>query len=191
MIPAHRIEMIGDWAGQLEKLDPRKWAEVLNEELSQGVYLGASVIEGKAKKGVARGRSSWPKKHPWTIPIRRSEGESGRGRMRVSGSLMNAINVRHDGLVAYVGLFRGEAWTNERGDYANVGWQLEHGYYINVTPRMRGWLAARGLFLRQGTKVIRIRAWPFLAPAVTQSKKEVKEILEAAIRRALHRIRAS
>lgn len=185
------IAKVGDWAAQLDRLDPAEWVKIFKQELEQAVFYSCSHMEGLAKKNISDGRPEWPPMHPWTLIIRSYRNEAGLDQMKASGALFNAITKDQDGLVGWTGVFRRAKRDDDSGnDYANIAWIVEHGITIKVTTKMRRWLLARGIKIKASTQVLRIRARPFLRPAFEESKKEIDEIAEAAVRRALQRIRA-
>jgi len=58
---------------------------------------------------------------------------------------------------------------------------LHEGMRIRVTPKMRGWLASHGLWLKRETKVITIPPRPFIDPVMQDAEEKVVAILESAL----------
>ena len=64
---------------------------------------------------------------------------------------------------------------------------LHEGCQIRVTPKMRNYLAFKGLHLKKDTKFINIPARPFIDPATEKAETSVMELLERAISGAIDR----
>ena len=58
---------------------------------------------------------------------------------------------------------------------------LHEGCRIKVTPKMRAFLAAKGLYLKQSTKYINIPPRPFIDPAMDKAEKVAFRIIGEAV----------
>ena len=177
-----RIIRFGDWRIAKEVFQNAKLVKAVEDGMVDGLKKSAPVIQRNIKKGIRQGRSEWPKLHPFTI------AQKGSARPLIDkGSLMRAVKVDVESRKQlFIGIERGSRGSKGQ-DLALIANVHESGATIRVTEKMRGFLRAKGLFLRDRTKVIRIPARPFIEPAVNESVKEVKDLMIKSIRRRVER----
>lgn len=82
---------------------------------------------------------------------------------------------------------RGKSYTTlgiPRGKPTMVAKVQEHGAVIRVTPKMRGYLATLGIYLRADTGTIQIPARRFWSTSNLRAKAEAKALLRKLLRQA-------
>jgi hypothetical protein len=145
-----------DYLGRLRGIADkgRSWAEE-----------SAAFFEKELHKNLkAQGRSRTPKLTSLTLKLYRARGNpNGSGIRR---HIRKTSNVTQSGARVAVGILAGKP--------SLVARVQDRGAMIRVTPKMRGWMAINGVFLKQSTKVLRVPGRGFWRRALAKSRAMAK-----------------
>jgi hypothetical protein len=123
--------------------------------------VGQAVLD-KVQSNLQNGRADWPALSAATVELR------GAGQpLNDAGELLRSFGLTFDGDKAFVGIPEGATRTDGT-PMDLVAAILEDGAALEVTPRMRGFLAARGVPLRPDTRVLIVPPRPFFDPALQE-----------------------
>lgn len=135
--------------------------EKIRIHLETGAFRGANILKDKVREFYEKGIPGHIELHPFTIK------NKGHGQpLFESGELARSVRV----LVIPKGRDRTDfTVTVAPGKQSIKASIAEHGAVLPVTPKMRRFLAARGLILRKSTKFITVPPRPVFQRAVELS----------------------
>lgn len=119
------------------------------------VRIGPELVEAA---GVAM-RSAKPDLHPYTVAMKGSSVPLAGGDLEAS--LTHRIETTPRGVAVWFGVPRSAG-----AELVMIAKVQEFGITLDVTPKMRGYLAATGLHLRPETTTIVIPPRPFITTAL-------------------------
>lgn len=172
----------GDWDKARRIL--HNLPENMKKEVKSAAKMSGALLVGEIKKGIVSGSPGGEKftpLHPLTI-----QRKGSTKALIDTGDLLNSItyNVLDDGLSLFVGILK--TATNREGEsLSNIGWVMERGAVIPVTPAMRSYLYNIGLRLKSSTEYITIPPRPFVEPSVAASVDKVRKIFKDRVTKAL------
>jgi len=151
-------------------------AEAFNQVMSEGLNTLAQIIHKELLSRIDSGESGWPPLSQVTKWLKGSD------QMLVdSGDFRKAIEYTVDGNKAYIGILNPRGSKDQ--DMELIARVIEGGAVIPVTPKMRGWFAAKGHPLRLSTVAIVIPARPVFAPSLTALDDRIEEVFSPLLDR--------
>jgi hypothetical protein len=185
------FDTIEDSAFEIAKKEVRGVATAAADDIRRGViYQTVPPMGGKI---FDRSRRFDTPLHPFTVK------EKARKRRDPRNLISTGFYVEHIGVMEEK---KGKGYTYRVGytteehpsgiAMGKLGRILEYGTRIKVTPRMRRYLAWRGLFLRAETEYITIPARPHFGPTLVRLRRHLRKIsqwksksLTAALRKEM------
>lgn len=121
------------------------------------VRIGPELVEAAGEAM----RSAKPDLHPYTVAMKGSAVPLAGGDLEAA--LTHRIETTPRGVVVWFGVPRSAG-----AELVMIAKVQEHGITIDVTPKMRGYLAATGLHLRADTLAVVIPPRPFISTAIAR-----------------------
>jgi len=200
------LRLTGDWEPLRELLDPVKFGRRLEHNVQLANRQAGVLVRDRIKRRLVdqkdmtgKGSEGPGKLHPFTVHrrntrkldrktdrasrrIQRGPYRLGRGRPhkrlidRGQGGLLGAIAFEARGMVLRVGVQK--VALKGGHDLARI---QEDGAVIRVTPKMRGWLHAKGLHLKPSTTKIEIPGQQYMKKGLADSERLVFKAWDQAV----------
>ena len=151
-----------------------KFKEAVNQAHKAALQQAGEIVLKEIKAGYSgrRRRKGWPRLHPFTI-----EEKGSNKPLHDTGRLASSVQLGSERGDLVVGFSDKET--------AMIAQVHEDGTTIRVSPRMRGFLAARGLHLRKTTETLVIPPRPNIGPAFRRSRRKMQRAFSEGVRREI------
>lgn len=123
----------------------------------------AKALREQIAKTILDGQAGGPPLSPATVEMKGSQTPWFN-----TGVLAKSIDLVRLGKFTWGIGFKSGTGSHRDMDVAAIAIINEFGATIKVTERMRGFLAARGIFLQKATKVLIVPARPVVRPAISK-----------------------
>lgn len=175
------VTLTGNWQAATTAL------EGMAARLRAAVRAAHEQLARELEEAVREGlQSQAPAGQPF-VPLHAFTAEQKGSSTALAGGPLEAAvkaTVSSDGLKVRVGI-PASARAPDGTSLAMVARVQEHGATIDVTPKMRAFLAARGLHLRASTVTLVIPARPFLRPILRAMRPRLRVIYGVQVARVL------
>jgi hypothetical protein len=164
--------LTGNWTGFYKRLKalPRRIRDELRDV---GHGVGTLLVDEihAGLKSQAPGGQAFDPLNPYTV------WQKGSNLALTGGDMEKSLHyeIRTGGL---------EVWVGVGAEHAMVAKIQQRGITIDVTEKMRAYLAANGLHLRVSTTAIVIPPRPFIGPAIRAARPAVRERYRRALKKA-------
>lgn len=175
--------LTGDWDNLLRVLSDNPVKKAIDTARRRIGATAASKVQKAIVDGAPGGKKFQPL-HEYTIRRKKSTKP-----LIDSGDLVGAIAWQLSGTEdVFIGVKRG-AKHKDSTDIADIAAVHEFGTVIPVTPKMRAYLAAQGLYLRRSTTHIVIPPRSYLRPvlATQEFRQETAAIIKEQLKKELTR----
>ncbi len=197
------VQRFGDWGVALDIVNTMERdfrAAATSAAVEEGHFLRKMIVEG-IRNGAPGGKAFLPLA-PTTLAVRAVTGFKGTKPLIRKGDLRNAIVVKHENGVVFIGVLRSA--RGRRGQsIANIADLMENGsrpIVIRLTPRARRFLfmalrraglaGAGGHHDKRGTgiAIVQIPPRPFFAPVFEQYASNREQVARRFLGRIAKRL---